>query len=179
MKMKIPTTDQLLLDLASMFFGVTSNVIDFLLSNKYQQINILVGNENPIFKKYRDDKNRKKFDQLMYQLKKTDCIRVKVIENKKEIIITKKGLSKVLKASFRNQEYDNREDGKWIMVIFDIPQRHPKARNLFKSILKNLGYKLFQQSVWVTPYDVLEKTERLFKIHSLEVYAKIFIVEKL
>ena len=65
------------------------------------------------------------------------------------------------------------------MVIFDIPQTHKKARNLLRSVLKNLGYKMFQQSVWVTPYDVSEKTETLLQHYSLDKYVKIFLTEDL
>ncbi|MBI3631407.1 MAG: CRISPR-associated endonuclease Cas2 [Candidatus Staskawiczbacteria bacterium] len=65
------------------------------------------------------------------------------------------------------------------MIAFDIPQKHRKARELLRSILENLGYKMFQQSVWVTSYDVSEKTERLLQAYSLDNYVKIFLVEKL
>ena len=71
------------------------------------------------------------------------------------------------------------KDGKWIMIIFDIPQEYRKARNLLRSILQNLGYKMFQQSVWVTPYDVSEKTEMLLQKYLLDQYVKIFIIEEL
>ena len=64
------------------------------------------------------------------------------------------------------------------MVMFDVPEKYRKSRNLLKRILINLGYKLLQQSVWVSPYDVSEKTEQLFQWHSLDQYVKIFIIEK-
>jgi len=65
------------------------------------------------------------------------------------------------------------------MVIFDIPQKLNKSRNFLRSILKNLGYKMFQQSVWITPYDVSEKTEKLLQEYSIDQYVKIFIIEEL
>lgn len=177
--MKIPITDQFLLDAVCPFLNVTDSVVDFLLSNKYRQINILFGNENPIIRKYRKDINQQRFSQLIYHLKKNNYIKVKSLENKKAIMLTKKGLSKVLKASFKIKSKKKREDKKWIMIIFDIPQKHEKARNLLRSILQNLGYKIFQHSVWVTPYDVSEKTEKLLQAYSLEKYVKIFLIEEL
>ena len=72
-----------------------------------------------------------------------------------------------------------REDGKWIMIIFDIPQNHKKSRNLLRSILKNLGYEMFQHSVWITPYDVAEKTEELLQWYSFEKYVRMFLIEKM
>lgn len=41
-------------------------------------------------------------------------------------------------------------DGKWRLVIFDIPEKHRKARNLIRFKLKEWGFKKFQDSVWGT-----------------------------
>ena len=175
--MKIPVTDQFLWDIVYKFLETADNAVDFLLSNKYKKINILMGNENPIIKKYRRDKNKQQFRQLIYHLKRNNYIKVKNLENKKAIILTKKGLSKVLKASFKIEEQEKRKDGKWIMVMFDVPQKNNKSRDLLRSVLYNLGYKLLQQSVWVCPYDVSKKTEKLLQLHSLDEYVKIFLIE--
>ena len=181
--MKINTrifiTDQFLWDVVYKFFTTVDDVVDFLLSNKYKQISILIGDDNPIIKKYRKDKNRQQFSQLIYYLKKKNYIKVKSLRSKKAIILTKEGLSRTLRASFKTQEKKKRKDGKWIMIIFDIPQKHNKARSLLRSILQNLGYKMFQHSVWITPYDVGENTEKLLQAYNLESYVKIFLIEEL
>ncbi|OGZ70308.1 MAG: hypothetical protein A2904_01575 [Candidatus Staskawiczbacteria bacterium RIFCSPLOWO2_01_FULL_33_9] len=177
--MKLPVTDQFLLDMVYPFLDVANDMVDFLLSDKYKQIHILFSNENPALKKYRKDSNKMQFRQLIYHLKKSNYIKVKNLENKKVIMLTKEGFDKALKASFKVDKRIERKDGKWIMIAFDIPQKHRKARELLRSILENLGYKIFQQSVWVTHYDVSEKTERLLQAYSLDKYVKIFIVEKL
>jgi len=176
---KIPITDQFLLDIIYPLLDATDNVVDFLLSNKYQQINILFGNNNPVIRKYKKDRKIRDFNQLIYHLKKSNYIKVKNLQNKKAIMLTKRGFDKVLKVSFKIQEKKRRKDGKWIMIAFDLPQKHQKARDLLRSILQNLGYKLFQQSVWVTPYDVSDKTEKLLQTYSLENYVKIFLIEEL
>jgi len=44
-------------------------------------------------------------------------------------------------------------DGKWRLVMFDIPETSKKKRELFRSKLKDLGFKRIQNSVWVNPYD--------------------------
>lgn len=177
--MKIPITDQFLLDIVYPLLDAADDVVNFLLSNKYRQMNILLGDENPVIRKYRKDKNRQKFDQLLYRLKKNNYIKIKNLENKKAILITQRGLLKIIRPSFKVQGQKKRKDGKWIMIIFDIPQKHQKARSLLRSVLQNLGYKIFQQSVWVNPYDVSEKTESLLQAYSLEKYVKIFLIEEL
>lgn len=43
-------------------------------------------------------------------------------------------------------------DGKWRMVMFDLPVRFSKARNSLRFKLKQLGFVQFQKSVWLYPY---------------------------
>jgi len=174
--MKIPITDQFLFDIYK-YLEKGNSTVDFLLMRPTMR-NYLPGYKNPIFKKYRDIKNRNKFNRLVYYLKTKGYIKVKNLENKKTIILTKKGIDKALITSFKSGEGKLRKDGKWIMVIFDVPEKFRKSRNLLRSILHNLGYKIFQQSVWITPYDVLERTEKLIAMHSLDEYVKIFLIEK-
>lgn len=172
-------TDQFLLDMVYPFVDAAGDVTDFLLGGQYQRINMIFGNENPVFRKYKKDKRMKHFKQLVYYLKKNNYIKAKDLEGKRGIMLTKQGLDKALKASFKHQEKIKRKDGKWIMIAFDVPYKHVKARELLRSVLENLGYKIFQQSVWVTPYDVSEKTEKLLQYYALDRYVKVFLIEEL
>ncbi len=157
-----------------------SDVVDFLFfTSSVQKGRMMTRGANPFFKKIQHQNGRKKFSQLIYRAKVRGLIKIKNLEGKKGIMLTKKGIGKALLASFTIEGKTRRIDGKWLMVIFDIPQKHPKARGLLRSILQNLGYKMFQQSVWITPYDVSEKTEKLLQFYSLDEYVKIFLIEKL
>lgn len=170
-------TDQFLWDV----FNAASQAEDalsFLIHPPRRMREIFLTSDDPIYKKYYKILNGKRFSQLVHYLKANNYVRVESLKNKKAIIITKKGLSRTLKAGFKFQERKKRGDGKWIMIIFDIPHNHKKARALLRSILKNLDYKMFQQSVWINPYDILEETERLFQEFSLDKYVKIFLIEE-
>jgi DNA-binding transcriptional regulator PaaX len=46
-----------------------------------------------------------------------------------------------------------RWDGKWRMLVFDIPERRRKSRDQIRLTLTGLGFKRLQDSVWVYPYD--------------------------
>lgn len=172
--MKIPITDQFLLD----FLEAAGGAVDFLTGDQYRRIHMLFGNENPVIKKYRKDRNGRKFNQLIYYLKRKNYIKVQNLEGKKAIMLTKGGLSKALASKWIFEEKAKRKDGKWIMIVFDIPKTHQKARGLLRSILKNLRYVLFQHSVWVTPYNVSVETEKLLQMHDLDRYVKIFLTEE-
>ncbi|MEX2013814.1 MAG: CRISPR-associated endonuclease Cas2 [Parcubacteria group bacterium] len=44
-------------------------------------------------------------------------------------------------------------DGKWRLVIFDIPDKKRKTRDQLRVLLRSAGFYLLQESVWVYPYD--------------------------
>ncbi len=44
-------------------------------------------------------------------------------------------------------------DGKWRVIIFDIPDKKRKARDQIRYLLKSSNFYLLQESVWVYPYD--------------------------
>lgn len=43
-------------------------------------------------------------------------------------------------------------NGKWHLVMYDLPIRFKKARDAFRWKLKDLGFFQFQKSVWIYPY---------------------------
>jgi DNA-binding transcriptional regulator PaaX len=175
--MRIPITDKFLWDVYNIVTK-TANIVGS--TNRVPNlINRLAGMENPVFRKYRDDKNKERFRKLIYYLKRKNYIRVRNLEGKAAIILTKEGIDKALKASFKMDAKKRRKDGKWTMLAFDMPARNKRSRNLLRSILQNLGYKIFQQSVWITPYDVSEKTESYLQMYSLDSYVKIFLIEEI
>ncbi len=179
MAIKTNITDQLLWDLYS-FFEKAGDIVRPFVQRK-RSYGEPFGFENPIFKRYRKMKNKRAFNNLIHYLKRNNFIRVKNLQGNQAVMLTKKGADKAMRARFKfeDSKKTKRRDGKWIMIIFDIPQRHQKARNLLRSVLQNMGYKMFQQSVWVTPYDVSEKTEELLQWYSLDNYVKVFLIEKL
>ncbi len=45
---------------------------------------------------------------------------------------------------------DKKWDGKWRLVIWDVPEKRRLARDLLRFKLKQLGFKKWQQSVWAS-----------------------------
>jgi hypothetical protein len=54
-----------------------------------------------------------------------------------------------------------RWDKKWRIVLFDIDQLKSTHRNAFRSKLKELGFVLFQKSVWLHAFDCRDEIELL------------------
>src|SRR3989344_7174587 len=47
----------------------------------------------------------------------------------------------------------SRWDGKWRVVIFDIPEARRTLRNRLRDMLLQIGFVQLQKSVWVYPFD--------------------------
>ena len=46
-----------------------------------------------------------------------------------------------------------RWNGRWRVVIFDVPERRRSTRDRLRDIMQELGFVRLQDSVWVFPYD--------------------------
>ena len=44
-------------------------------------------------------------------------------------------------------------DGRWRILMFDIPERRKSQRERIRETLRSIGFVLLQDSVWVYPYD--------------------------
>lgn len=45
-------------------------------------------------------------------------------------------------------------DGGWRIVFFDIPEKHRRYRDYLRKVLKLVGFKEFQRSIWAYPFPV-------------------------
>lgn len=52
-------------------------------------------------------------------------------------------------------------DGKWRIVIFDIPEKHKDSRDLFRRKLLKWGFIEIQESVYVYPFDCTQEITQL------------------
>jgi len=64
------------------------------------------------------------------------------------------------KVALKNQK--KKWDGRWRMVVFDIPERRRSVRFHLCAIMREIGFARLQNSVWVYPYDC-EDFVALFK----------------
>lgn len=81
-------------------------------------------------------------------------------------------------AMFLMVEDDKQWDGKWRVVVWDIPEQKRIIRNLFRRNLKKWGFKNLQKSVWVSKKDVYEKLTAYVKDLGIEKWVWIFESDK-
>lgn len=173
--MKLPFTDKFLWNLYN-FLEKAGDIYDTSSSHTFREA------WNPEFRKFRREyekkQSREKVSQFIAYLKRKGHIKIKNLEQKQAILITKKGTDKILKIQLKIKEKKKRLDGKWQMIIFDIPEKKRHLRDLLRESLQFLGYKMLQQSVWVCPYDVFKETEAVLRRYSLDPYIKSFLIEE-
>jgi len=100
-----------------------------------------------------------------YYLKRRGDVRFVNQNGQVFVSITKKGYNRLAQLeSLRVRlpaQKPNTWDGKWRIVIFDIPERDRNLRDAFRSKLRELECVRLQGSVWVTPYEVRGEIKRL------------------
>ncbi|MBI4652769.1 hypothetical protein HY750_00755 [Candidatus Kuenenbacteria bacterium] len=174
--MQLPFTDKFLLDLYNLIEKIDETADSFFPPRTMEEVCC------PEFFKLKRDyerqKERQRFSQLIYYLKKKGYIKIKNLKQKQGALLTKRGIDRVLKIKFKTFEKKKRSDGKWQMIIFDIPEEKRNLRNLLRQNLQILEYKILQKSIWVSPYDVLKETEEIIRKYSLDSYVKLFLIEE-
>jgi len=61
-------------------------------------------------------------------------------------------------------------DGKWRIVIFDIPEDRRAKRDAFRTRLKRLGFLELQKSVWISPIDYEREINYLIEVFDISSY---------
>lgn len=98
-----------------------------------------------------------------------------------EIVITERG-----KLTLLNYDIDQMEikktsqwDGKWRIVFFDIPEKHRRARDALREKLKEVGFREFQQSVFIQPYPCTKEINFLIEFFEIRNWVKLAEVDEI
>lgn len=175
--MKLPLTDQFLLYLYNLIEKIDRASEKFIPPRTMKEV--LYSDLYKLKREYERKKARRRFSQFVNYLKKKGYIEIKNLKEKQGMLLTPKGIEKVLNLKFKLEKRKRRPDGKWQMIIFDIPEKKRYLRDILRERLYLLGYKMLQQSVWICPYDVLEETKKFLRAYSLDPYVRLFLIEKI
>lgn len=63
-------------------------------------------------------------------------------------------------------------DGKWRVVLFDIPNSKKREREALRTVLKNLGFLTYQKSVFVFPYECKNEVDFITEFYNLRRYVR-------
>lgn len=97
---------------------------------------------------------------------------IKKVEKKGRVYyqLTSKGLKKIRENIPILKLAAKPWDGKWRIVIFDIPEKKKKRRESLRRKLVDLGFGRWQKSVYIIPHDIRDEINRFFKSQKLDQY---------
>ena len=108
---------------------------------------------NPISRKNSIRFNQR-ITQALTRLERRGLIHITGEGRKREIHLTTQGekLINGLYAGAYIIPMPARWDGRWRLVMFDVPEKRKKIRDTLRMLLRSAGFIHFQDSAWIQPY---------------------------
>lgn len=63
-------------------------------------------------------------------------------------------------------------DKKWRVVLFDVPEKQKRLRDVLRYYFKNMGMIELQKSVFVHPYDCKNEIDFIIELHNARKYVR-------
>ena len=99
--------------------------------------------------------NKKKSSDCFRYLLKRKLVMLERNGHDASIMLTPRGRKRAGKYQIEELRiaHPKKWDGKWRIVIFDIPSHSNFVRDIFRKKLKEFGFYLMQKSTWVYPFE--------------------------
>lgn len=111
--------------------------------------------------KTRSNEERERVRKALARLRERRLVEVEWRGDKAILKITVEGRRYLRRLEFENLRITapKRWDGKWRLVIFDIPEQFAKARGALRAKLEDLGFLRLQKSVFVYPHECRDEVD--------------------
>lgn len=109
----------------------------------------------------------------LHNLNRQGYIKYKKTDKGYSVCLTNKGKIKLLENN-NHKKYD----GKWRILSFDIPEKLCNKRNALRRIIKKIGFKQVQKSLWICPFNKADQIDLVIREMELTPYVAYFIAEK-
>ena len=123
-----------------------------------------------------------RMNQITRQLIKQKYVTIKENDDGTTTVkITKNGMIRALTYKIETMKLKSpkRWDKKWRVVIFDIPEKYKKVRDIFRMRLRQLNLYQLQESVYVSPYPCFDEIDFLRELYGVPFKVKYLLVEKI
>lgn len=124
------------------------------------------------FTGYRKNINYGSLHRAIQRLRKEDFIETPKDGHRILLKLTDKGRQTLI---LKKLLEDNNWDGKWRLVIFDIPEKHKKLRNVFRARLRQWQFVPWQKSVWASKKNIAIELRNFIKETQLENWVKVVV----
>lgn len=122
---------------------------------------------------------REKFLRDLKRLQARKIVRYKeLVDGRIEIALMRRGKLLALRYKFDELKLDTAQwDGKWRLVLFDIPHDRRKARDAFRAKLRKLFFYQIQKSAYITPFKCEDEIDFICAVFRIRRYVLIFELE--
>jgi len=150
-------------------YGASMNKLDYEYVKRHETYE----NKKLELKNLKEKKLR--LQKFLYKLKQDGLIK-EVGKNDKKLAISQKGKVKLkeLKNKISRDEYKSEVQDESIIISFDIPEHLRKKRGWLRDVIKNLGFKMVHQSVWISkikiPRQLIVDLERIGILEYVEIF---------
>jgi len=124
--------------------------------------------------------NQEQLDKAIKYLKSRKLVEVQKSYHEQVFKLTKLGRRRVKKLlkSFGIVK-PKKWDGKWRIVVFDVPETKKAERDIFRGQLKTLGLAHLQQSVFVHPYECRDQVYYLAGLLFIKPSVRYIVAEEI
>lgn len=125
-----------------------------------------------------DEKKIKDETRQLYQSKLIQ--RKKNPDGSETFILTGKGRLRALTFHFDNMKIKKEHwDGRWRLVIFDIPEKIRTGRNALRRKLRALGFYELQKSALIFPYTCEKELEFIIEFFGMRRFVRVCVVQSI
>lgn len=110
--------------------------------------------------------------QAVRELREKGLIETEKDGRKIMLKLTDKGREEVIVKKLLAEE---KWDGKWRIVIFDIPEKHRKLRSILRSKLREWEFKPWQKSVWIGKKNLADLLRKFIKEVGIADWVKVVV----
>lgn len=131
---------------------------------------------------HKEWKNAKRRDlgKIIKRLEKQEMISIREENNKVQITITEKGKRRLLEYDYENIKLKKKQrDGKWRLIIFDIPEGLKQNRNALARKLLQIDCVRLQDSVYASAYPCKDEIDFLCNFLEISDYVTLVILGKI
>ena len=121
--------------------------------------------------------NREDLEKVLNKFQKDRFVAIVQKGDKGYLKITQRGRRQLVEFNIDTIKIQKQKwDGRWRLVIFDIPEKSRVARDVLRQKLKEIGFILVQKSVWICPYECQNEISFISSVYEVERYVNYAIV---
>lgn len=123
---------------------------------------------------------RKDLGRIIKRLEKQEMISFREVNGQTKIEITEKGKHRLLEYDFENIEIKKKKvDGRWRLIIFDIPEDKKRSRDAFRKKLIQLDCIRLQDSVFASAYPCQKEIDFLCHFLGISDFVTLAVVNSI